>query len=105
MAKKIKDLIEILGEHVNLDEINPPEMLDEVESTEFSAGPVVDEGNMEVWLPAIALPIEKMFPNMPEAELERLRSALSLILTNHFGMTRDEVYGLLYAEGHRIFWH
>ena len=97
MARKIKDYRELLLEKVDLEELNP-------DSSEELRTLIEHDLGIEVFRIGNPIPLESVFPSMTEAELDRLKATFAMVLTDTFGLNKEEVYDLLFASGSRIFW-
>ena len=60
---------------------------------------------MEALNSDLEAPLENMLLSIDAAEVDKVHTILDLILTQNFGLSRDDVYSLLYSSGARIVWH
>ena len=97
MARKINDYRELLLQKIDLEEMNP-------DTTEELRALVEQDLGIEVFRIGNPVPLESVFPSMAEAELDRLKATMAMILTDTFGLHKEEVFDLLFASGDRIFW-
>ena len=97
MARKIKDYRELLLQKIELEEMNP-------DTTEELRALVEHDLGIDVLRIGNPVPLESVFPSMPEMELDRLKATIAMILTDTFGLHKEEVFDLLFASGDRIFW-
>ncbi len=98
MARKIPDMIQILLKESELVELNSKK-LDQLMTF------IDNKTEMEALSHELEAPLESMLPNLGQAEVDKVRTILDLILTHNFGLSRDDVYSLLYSAGSRIVWH
>lgn len=97
MARKIKDLIKMFPERLDMEEL----VAEEGEEQKFDG---MGTDIVELFRDS-SIPIDELFHQLDQFEADRVRAILSYILINSLGLERNEVYGLLYAEGMRIVWH
>jgi len=97
LARKIKDLIKIFSERQDFEEL----VAEEGEDQKFDG---MGTDIIELFRDS-SIPIDELFHQLDQFEVDRVRAILSYILINSLGLDRNEVYGLLYAEGMRIVWH
>jgi len=98
LARKIPDMIQILLKESELVELNSKK-LDQLMTF------IDNKTDMEALSHELEAPLESMLPNLGQAEVDKVRTILDLILTHNFGLSRDDVYSLLYSAGSRIVWH
>jgi len=98
LARKIPDMIQILlkeSDLLDLDSKNLDQLMTLIDS----------KTGMEILKHELEAPLESMLPNLGKAEVDKIRAILDFILTQNFGLNRDDVYSLLYSGGTRIVWH
>jgi len=97
LARKIRDFKELLTVKTDLEQLNPDKEDELTALMERNFG-------IEVFRIGSSISLESAFPGMEESEIDRLKASLALILIDTFGIHREEVYDLLFADGEPIFW-
>lgn len=97
MARKITDLIKLFSDSQELEEL----VVEEGAEHKIEG---MDSEIIDLFKDS-SIPIDEFFHQLDQFEADKVRATLSYILINSLGLERNEVYGLLYAEGMRIVWH